>query len=112
MIKIAHRGNMYGPNPDEENRPEYIEKALDNDYYVEADVWRIGKEWFLGHDKPLYPLGQELRNWSYVWAYVKIIYHAKNMEALMGLSATTLHYFWHENDLCTITSHGWIWKYP
>jgi hypothetical protein len=28
MKLIAHRGNIDGPNPLEENRPEYIEAAI------------------------------------------------------------------------------------
>jgi len=30
MKLIAHRGNTDGPNPSEENNPEYIEEAIEN----------------------------------------------------------------------------------
>ena len=38
MILISHRGNINGPNPEMENNPEYIQKALDLGYDVEVDV--------------------------------------------------------------------------
>ena len=28
MILISHRGNINGPNPEMENNPEYIQKAI------------------------------------------------------------------------------------
>ena len=38
MILISHRGNLDGPQPENENRPDYIEKALLN-YNVEIDIF-------------------------------------------------------------------------
>ena len=38
--------------------------------------------------------------------------HAKNWEALEWLSDTQLHYFWHQEDAYTLTSHGIVWAYP
>ena len=38
MILIAHRGNIDGPNPEMENNPQYIDKAIDSGYNVEIDV--------------------------------------------------------------------------
>ena len=29
MILISHRGNVYGPKPELENNPRYIQSALD-----------------------------------------------------------------------------------
>ena len=38
MIKISHRGNIKGPNMDRENRPSYVDAALQLGYDVEVDV--------------------------------------------------------------------------
>ena len=59
MIFIAHRGNLNGPNKEMENKPEYILKALNKDFYVEIDVWYINNSFFLGHDNPDYKIDIE-----------------------------------------------------
>ena len=56
MILIAHRGNISGPNPEMENRPEYVKKAIDLGYNVEVDVWYENNQLFLGHDGPQYKI--------------------------------------------------------
>ena len=38
MILISHRGNLNGPQPENENKPEYVEIALKN-FNVEIDVF-------------------------------------------------------------------------
>ena len=49
---ISHRGNLNGVNPDRENSPSYIQKAIFAGYDVEIDVrwWNDGI--WLGHDTP------------------------------------------------------------
>lgn len=114
MILIAHRGNLNGPNPELENKPSYIEKAINKGYDVEIDIW-YEDGWFLGHDKPQYKVTRKwLMNLSYsLWI------HCKNLETLyqfvdkdnhVGVSSP--NYFWHQNDDFTLTSHGFIWTYP
>jgi glycerophosphoryl diester phosphodiesterase len=44
MKLIAHRGNTEGPNPLEENKPEYIEEAIENGFDVEIDIWFVHKQ--------------------------------------------------------------------
>ena len=48
MILISHRGNTNGPNPEMENRPDYINAAANEGYDVEVDVWLINSTWMLG----------------------------------------------------------------
>lgn len=105
--KIAHRGNFNGKNEHLENTVKYIEKALSLGYLVEVDVWCVENKFYLGHDAPNYEVSiNYLKN-------EKLICHAKNLQALMQLSKIdNVHYFWHENDDFTITSEGWLWKYP
>ena len=42
MKIISHRGNLYGPNPELENKPEYILAAIKCNFRVEIDLWVIG----------------------------------------------------------------------
>ena len=67
MILISHRGNISGPNLDKENRPEYIQQALNEGYNVEVDVWYQDQGWFLGHDKPQHLINIEyLKNLNFL----------------------------------------------
>ena len=106
MILIAHRGNTNGPS-DKENSPEYIIETLAKGYYVEVDVWKIGEELFLGHDK-----GEYLIDVSFLKSDLKIICHAKTPETLEFLLKHNIHCFFHDKDECVLTSKGLIWTYP
>ena len=39
MLYISHRGNLEGVNPKDENRPDYVINALNNNFHVEVDTW-------------------------------------------------------------------------
>lgn len=107
MLKIAHRGNIDGPNPDRENHPEYLTSAIQAGYDVEVDVWRINDQLLLGHDAPQYPVSVEFLKTPGFWC------HAKNLDALvLMLQHPDIHCFWHQNDDFTLTSRGYIWTYP
>jgi hypothetical protein len=106
MILISHRGNVYGPEPDNENHPDYIMAAYRAGLDVEIDVWCFKEKFFLGHNEPQY-----LVDWRFVknpafWC------HAKNLEALAELLKCGAHCFWHQEDDYTLTSAGLIWTYP
>ena len=109
MKIICHRGNLNGPNAMTENHPMQIDKCIENGYDVEIDLW-AGDGLWLGHDQPQYPTTKEwltnrARN---LWI------HCKNVESMAYLReyAPHLHYFWHQEDDYTLTSHGWCWVYP
>ncbi len=107
MILIAHRGNISGPNKDLENNPDYLLSALDLGYCVEADVWYVDNKFLLGHDSPVYEVGEKFLMNERIWC------HAKNLDALeIMLSNSKIHCFWHQTDDYTITSKGHIWAYP
>jgi len=112
MKLIAHRGNIDGPNPSEENNPEYIEEAIENGFDVEVDIWFSSqtKKFFLGHDKPEYQIDVFwlAKNINKLWI------HCKNIEALYEFSANMsgYNYFWHDTDKYTLTSKKYIWTYP
>ena len=109
MIKIAHRGNVNGPN-NRENEPDYLLDAIAQGYEVEVDVWYIGGTLWLGHDYAQYKI-----DYTFLSKIAdKAWFHCKNLEALTYFndSLRSLNYFWHENDKFTLTSNGYIWTYP
>jgi len=106
MIFIAHRGNLNGPSP-LENRPDYLRRALDQGFDVEADVWWDGRHGFyLGHDEPQYAADVGFLINPSIWC------HAKNLKALHELLKIGAHCFFHDNDDATLTSRGYVWTYP
>lgn len=110
MKFIAHRGNTGGPNPLEENNPEYIDLALKMGYDVEIDLWHKEHNYYLGHDEPQYhvPMTWLVKHKDVLWI------HCKNLEALEKMSSTVIqfNYFWHQDDDFTLTSKKYIWTYP
>lgn len=109
MYWIAHRGNLYGPNPDHENSPDYILKALLKGFDVEIDVWFIEEDgtWWLGHDKPQYIVSLDFLRAPRLWI------HAKSFRTLIEvLKYKELHVFSHENDPVVLTSRAIPWVYP
>jgi hypothetical protein len=107
MIKIAHRGNIYGQNTKDENNPDYIMDALSNGYHAEVDVWFVGGQWYLGHDNPQYSISKDFLLNPMLWC------HAKNKESLFNMRKMMgIHFFWHQDDDYTLTSKGYVWTYP
>ena len=107
MFLIAHRGNVNGKNPKEENTVSYITKALKEGYHCEIDVLKFdGKQFYLGHDEPQEPVEMKWLRDNNLWC------HAKTFNALEAMVAFGIHCFYHSSDPYTITSRGWIWAYP
>ena len=106
MKLIAHRGLTEGPNKELENHPDQILKSLKDGYNCEIDLWIIDSDFYLGHDKPDYPIHKEWLGKLGLWI------HAKNLAALRWLTTTDLEYFWHQNDDFILTSHNYIWTFP
>lgn len=109
MILISHRGNTSGKNLNDENSPDYVDRAIQLGYDVEIDIRVIGGILMLGHDEPQYKISQQWLNKraSDLWL------HCKNIQAVEWFSNTEgFNWFWHENDTLTLTSNGFIWAYP
>ena len=106
MRFISHRGNLRGIEPANENRPEYLLHAISEGFEVEADLWRVKEEWFLGHDEPQYKISEEFLLHDKMWC------HAKNINAFENLLELNTKCFWHQTDDYTLTSNGFIWAYP
>ena len=106
MYLISHRGNIDGIVKDEENKPEYIDKALENGFEVEVDVRFNDNKFFLGHDLNQYEINKNFLMNKKIWC------HAKTREALIALQEIDAHYFWHQEDDYTLTNKGFVWVYP
>ena len=108
MILIAHRGNITGPNTSEENKPEYLEYALNAGFGVELDAWYEGGKWFLGHDKPQYEVDFSFFSKDNLWI------HCKNYEAMQEFAKANKDYnfFYHTNEDYALTNNGFIWAFP
>ena len=106
MILISHRGNLYGPNKVDENKPEYVLNAIKKKFDVEVDIWFWKDSFYLGHDKPLYRIAKNFIVNKKFW------FHAKNVEALQELITNKVHCFWHQTDDVVLTSKGYLWTFP
>lgn len=102
---ISHRGNLNGENPTEENKPEYVKKALKEGYECEIDVWFVNKKYYLGHDFPSYETNLVFLSRPKLWC------HAKNRQALEKLLENHVHCFWHVNEDFVFTSRGYLWHH-
>lgn len=110
MKVISHRGNINGRIPSMENQTSYIDEAIRQGFDVEIDLWKMGEDFYLGHDMPEYPV---LMGWIDDRSH-KLWVHCKNLEAAEFLSSNKydINYFWHQEDKMTLTSKGYVWSYP
>jgi len=109
MRFIAHRGNLHGPDPTNENRPDYIKAALDLGFDCEIDVWydAASRTYALGHDEPQYPVPFEFLMQDHLWV------HCKNGAALQRLCGDArVNCFTHDVDEFTLTSKNHVWIHP
>lgn len=106
MILIAHRGNVSGKEVDYENKPEYIDNAIEQGYNVEVDVRVHEGDLYLGHDEPEHPIQEDYLLNSKIWC------HCKDLDALYRLHQIGAHYFWHTNEDIILTSRGIMWTFP
>lgn len=105
-VKIAHRGNYAGVQPDRENKIDYLREALDDGYWIECDVQTTPDGLYFGHDEPQEPVDYR------ILIHPHTICHAKDLNALTRLMDLGAHVFWHQEDTVTLTSHRYIWCYP
>jgi hypothetical protein len=119
LIRIAHRGNLQGPNPEKENHPDYLQAALDKGFHVEVDVWIVDGKIYLGHDAPTYEATDYFQYkgawYQYNGNFIDspgLWVHCKNFEALNDSWFFHGHKFSHDQDDFTLTSSGYIWTYP
>lgn len=106
----AHRGNLFGPKPELENTPDYIDEAIKFGFKVEVDVWlNPDGNLYLGHDKP-----DTLVSFEYLFVrHDSLLIHAKNIEAFIYLSSRTrLNVFYHTDEHVVLSSNGNLIFHP
>ena len=114
MKIISHRGNLYGPNPEWENKPEYILEAIKCGFCVEIDLWVIGDDvLYLGHDEPQYKITVEFLNNI---SPDMILVHCKNAKAISYINEINpilkVEIFTHCDDEYAFTSRGQLLIHP
>lgn len=107
MKIISHRGNVNGPITDDENKPSYIDCAIQSGYGVEIDVRCANGQFYLGHDLPTYVISSRwiLDRSKELWV------HCKNLEAAhqLGELSHELRCFCHTSDSYVWITNGNIW---
>ena len=109
MMLIAHRGNLYGPEPEKENHPLYIAEALKKGYNVEIDVWYTDGGLYLGHDEPLFNTDITFISSIGLWLHAK---DYKTLKFFVVETSSRLNYFYHTDEDYVLTSQNYIWAYP
>lgn len=100
---IAHRGNLYGPQPEKENEPSYVNEAVQQGFFAEVDIWTKEEKIFLGHDEPKYEVDI---NWL-LERHDSLYLHAKNVSAFLYFKdRTRFNTFYHTTEDFVITSNG------
>lgn len=104
---ISHRGNITKPIPERENKPSYIDAAIQLGYKVEVDLRYISNKLWLGHDQPEVEVNHAwlLERAPYLWLHCKNILAAN----YLGSHLNTFQYFCHSNDAYVLTSTGKLW---
>tara|TARA_B100000965_G_C19515788_1_gene724160 strand:+ start:650 stop:1117 length:468 start_codon:yes stop_codon:yes gene_type:complete len=112
MKIIAHRANLYGPDPEKENTLNRINECINLGFDVEIDLWLKNNTFFLGHDEAQNEIDLE----QILSLSNKIWIHCKNIQVLENFLnqpyGRQLNFFWHQKDSYTLTSQGFIWAYP
>ena len=104
-IYISNRGNLARKDPDEENKPDYIENALGQGVCVKTDVWVIKDRTVTGTEHP--STGINLN----IFDKEKLLVQARNPTALLFLLEEGYHCFWRESDNLIMTNRNFILSY-
>lgn len=108
MKLISHRGNINGPVSEKENKPSYIDCAIQLGYDVEVDLRIIKGELWLGHDYGEYKVSLkwlELRK-NRLWIHCK----DKDSASYLIELKKGFQFFCHtlDNYVLTSTNHLWV----
>ncbi len=106
MFLIAHRANTNGPDPENENTIEAVNRCLGKQLSVEIDVTLEHDKFFLGHDElnPEDVVNIEQLVDSRIWV------HSKTVETFEVLTQHSgIQTFYQANDNVSLTSNGYLW---
>lgn len=120
LIYVAHRGNIYNKQEENENSPEYIQEALSNEFFVEIDVWQRKNKTYLGHDEPQYQINLKDYPW---YCNSNIFWHCKDMQTYIWFleNADYFCFFYQDSPgIAAINNSSimrgqqiyWTYKYP
>jgi hypothetical protein len=117
MNIIAHRGNLFGPNAQDENKISYLSDALKNGFDVEVDVRYFPRlnGYFAIHDSSAWIREEDNEAYRLEEDFLldnRVFCHAKDPESLLYLREIGAHFFWHQDDQYTTTSKGLVWCLP
>lgn len=104
-IYISNRGNLAGKDPDEENKPDYLERALEEGLCVKTDIWVIKDRTVTGTEHP--STGINLN----VFDKEKLLIQARNPTALLFLLKEGYHCFWRQSDNFIMTNRNFVLSY-
>ena len=104
---ISHRGNINGPVNHKENRPSYIDSALQLGFDVEVDIRYENDKFMLGHDTGDYEV-------SDIWITKRkenLWFHCKDLNSVYALRKIdpTIIKFCHSSDPFVLVSNGMTW---
>jgi hypothetical protein len=107
MKIISHRGNINGIVTNKENRPSYIDCAVQLGLEVEVDLRYQDGNFWLGHDTADYIITADwiAKRANSLW------FHCKNINAVHKLKdlSSQIKYFCHSSDPYVPTSTGHLW---
>ena len=118
MRVISHRGNLYGPNKDTENKIDCVVDCLNKKLEVEIDIHVKNNNLYLDHDGNLNnPLSAiSLAEFFFLFEDYKdkLWIHCKNLESIIFCQQhlCNYNYFGHSNDEFVLTSKGYIFTRP
>jgi 3-deoxy-D-manno-octulosonate 8-phosphate phosphatase (KDO 8-P phosphatase) len=103
---IAHRGNIAGPNPESENKIDYLLKALSLGFDIEVDVRLKEGKLYLGHDVEQEQIESSFLKNKRVWT------HCKDIESFNYLlQFKDINCFYQNNEDIVLTSRGFVWHH-
>lgn len=107
MRLISNRGNLTGIE-ENENQPDYIDRALALGFDVNVDLWLKDNNLYLGTYKPEFKMDLD---W-FEKHHQKLWLHCHDLELLarfydLDMMGTRLNYYYNEKELLTKTSKGY-----
>lgn len=111
MKFISHRGNIFGIEKDKENTIYQAEKAIQEGYDIELDIWYWKDKWWLGHDYPHNEI-----DFGFVKDYGHELWlHCKDVNTFYELNSLTatvdINTFMNDKDIVALTSKRYFWTY-
>lgn len=101
MYLISHRGNILGVDEQKENKPFQVAEVIRLGFHCWVDVWWYKEQFWLGTEKPKYPIKPSFINMFALWS------NAMDFQTLLKLKDyRSPHCFFYKGEpLHTDTDH-------